>query len=56
MTTPKGWNDEEWDDYEEYFESLTCQEQEIELQLLQSLGKAKIMGKIIVPNNSNYEM
>lgn len=56
MTTPKHWNDEDWDDYEEYLSSLSCQELEIELQLLKSLGKAKKMGKIIVPNDSLYKM
>lgn len=56
MTTPKGWTDEEWDDFEEYFASLSCQEQEIELKLLESMGKVKKMGKIIVPNDSYYEM
>lgn len=53
---PKGWSDEDWDEYEEYLSNLTCQELETELQLLQSLGKAKQMGKIIVPNDSLYEM
>jgi hypothetical protein len=56
MTTPKDWSDEDWDDYEEYLSGLNCQELEIELQLLKSLGKAKKMGKIIVPNDSLYKM
>jgi hypothetical protein len=50
------WNDEDWDDYEEYLETLTCQELENELKFLESLGKAKKEGKTIVVNDSLYEM
>jgi len=53
---PKGWNDEDWDDYEEYLQSLSAKELEIELKLLETLGKAKKEGKIIVPSETFYIM
>jgi len=53
---PKGWSDEDWDDYEEYLQNLSAKEIEIELKLLQSLGKAKKEGKNIVPNETFYKM
>lgn len=56
MITPKGWTDEEWQEYEEYFESLTCQEKEIELQSMIALGKAKKLGKNVVAIEQYYEM
>ncbi len=56
MNTPKGWTDEDWQDYEEYFQSLTCQEREIELKSMISLGKAKQRGKNIVVIDQYYEM
>ena len=56
MTTPKGWTDEDWHDFQEYFESLSCQEQEIELKSLIALGKAKKLGKNIVTIEQYYEM
>ena len=42
---PKGWNNEDWDDYEEYLQNLSAKELEIELKLLETLGKAKKEGK-----------
>ena len=56
MTTPKGWTNEDWDDFEEYFESLSCQEQEIELKSMMALGKAKKLGKNVVAVEQYYEM
>ena len=53
---PKGWNDEDWDDYEEYLQNLSAEELEIELKLLKTLGKAKKDGKFIIPSNTFYEM
>ena len=53
---PKGWSDEDWDDYEEYLQNLSAKEIEIELKLLHSLGKAKKEGKNIVPNETFYKM
>lgn len=56
MTIPKGWTDEDWHDFQEYFESLSCQEQEIELKSLIALGKVKKLGKNIVTIEQYYEM
>lgn len=56
MNTPKGWTDDEWHDFEEYFESLSCQEKEIELQSMIALGKAKKLGKNVVAIEQYYEM
>ena len=56
MSVPKGWTNEEWQDFQEYFESLTCQEQEIELKSLVALGKAKKLGKNVVAIEQYYEM
>ena len=53
---PKGWSDEDWDDYEEYLQNLSAAELEIELKLLKTLGKAKKEGKNIVPNETFYKM
>ncbi len=53
---PKGWSDEDWDEYEEYLLSLTAKELEIELKVLETLGKAKKEGKNIVPSETFYEM
>lgn len=53
---PKGWNDEDWDDYEEYLQNLSAKELENELKLLQALGKAKKQGKNIVSNETFYKM
>ena len=53
---PKGWSNEDWDDYEEYLQNLSANELEIELKLLHSLGKAKREGKNIVPNETFYKM
>ena len=53
---PKGWNDEDWDDYEEYLQNLSAEELESELKLLKTLGKAKKDGKFIIPSNTFYEM
>lgn len=55
-STPKGWSDEEWDDYEEYLQELSDKEIEIELKFLKALGKVKKQGKNIIPNQSYYEM
>jgi len=56
MNTPKGWTEEDWQDYMEYFQTLTCQEKEIELQSMLALGKAKQRGKNIVVIDQYYEM
>lgn len=56
METPKGWTNEEWQDFEEYFQSLTCQEKEIELKSLIALGEAKRLGKNVVTIEQYYEM
>ena len=56
INTPEAWSNEDWYDFEEYLTGLSCQELEIELKLLESLGKAKKMGKNIVFNESYYEM
>jgi hypothetical protein len=53
---PKGWSDEDWDDYEEYLQNLSAKEIEIELKLLNSLLKSKKDGKNIVPNETFYKM
>jgi hypothetical protein len=53
---PKGWSDEDWDDYEEFLQSLNEEELENELKMLKSLGKAKKEGKNIVPNETFYKM
>jgi hypothetical protein len=53
---PKGWSDEDWDDYEEFLQNLSAEELEIELKLLETLGKAKKDGKFIIPSNTFYEM
>ena len=55
-STPKGWCDEDWDDYEEYLQELSDKELEIELKFIEKLGKVKKQGKIIAPNQSFYEM
>jgi hypothetical protein len=56
MSVPKGWTDDDWDDFQEYFESLSCQEQQIELQSMVALGKAKQRGKNVVVIEQYYEM
>lgn len=53
---PKGWSNEDWDDYEEYLQNLSAKELEIELKLLKTLGEAKKEGKIIVPSETFYKM
>jgi hypothetical protein len=54
--TPKGWTEEEWGEYKEYFESLTYQEQQIELKSMLALGKARQRGKNVVVIDQYYEM
>jgi hypothetical protein len=44
---PKGWSDEDWDDYEEYLQNLSAEELEIELQWLKSVGIAKERGSTV---------
>ena len=56
MSAPKGWTDDEWYDFQEYFESLSCQEQQIELQSMVALGKAKQRGKNVVVIEQYYKM
>lgn len=56
MSVPEGWTEEEWDDFQEYFQSLSCQEREIELKSLIALGQAKKLGKNIVTIDQYYEM
>lgn len=53
---PKGWSDEDWDDYKEFLQNLSAQELENELKMLKTLGKAKKEGKNIVPNETFYKM
>jgi hypothetical protein len=53
---PRGWSDEDWDDYEEYLQKLSAKELQNELQLLRAIGKAKREGKNIVPNETFYKM
>lgn len=47
---------EEWQEYEEYLAELTDEELKIELQWLETIGKAKKRGSTIVQNQSYYEM
>lgn len=47
---------QEWQDYEDYWKSLTDEEKIIELEWLETIGQAKKRGSTIVPNNSNYDM
>lgn len=56
MGIPDGWTEEDWDDFQEYFWSLSCQEQEIQLKSMMALGKAKKLGKNIVTVEQYYEM
>ena len=56
MSAPKGWTDDDWYDFQEYFQSLSCQEQQIELQSMEALGKAKRKGKNVVVIEQYYEM
>jgi hypothetical protein len=56
MNVPKGWTNDEWQDFKEYFESLSCQEKEIELESMIALGKAKQRGKNVVVIDQYYEM
>ena len=56
MSNPKGWSDNDWDDYEEYLQSLPPIQLKNELKSLELLGKAKANGKNIVVNNSYYIM
>jgi hypothetical protein len=53
---PNGWTEEEWDEFQEYFESLSCQEQEIELKSMMAIGKAKKLGKNVIAIEQYYEM
>jgi hypothetical protein len=47
---------EEWEDYNEYLAELTDEELKIELEWLETIGKAKKRGSTIVQNESYYEM
>lgn len=47
---------EEWEDYNEYLAELTDEELKIELEWLETIGKAKKRGSTIVQNQSYYEM
>ena len=38
---------EEWEDYEDYLAELTAEELKIELQWLESVGKAKKRGSVV---------
>ena len=48
------WTRDEMREYEEYLDSLTEDEFEIELKFLETLGKAKQAGKQIVPYESEF--
>ena len=56
MQVPNGWTVDDWQDYQDYFNSLTCQEQEIELQSMKAFGEAKVSGKNVVVIDQYYEM
>lgn len=47
---------EEWEEYEDYLQRLTPEELKIELEWLDTIGKAKMRGCTIVPNESYYDM
>jgi hypothetical protein len=49
-------SEEEWEDYNQYLAELTDDELKIELQWLETIGKAKKRGSTIVQNQSYYEM
>lgn len=53
---PNGWTEEEWEEFQDYFESLSCQEQEIELKSMMAVGKAKRAGKNVVTQEQFYQM
>jgi len=53
---PTNWSNEEWDDYEDYLMSLSKEEFDIEIKMLESLGEAKKSGKNLVVNESFYIM
>ena len=50
------WTDEEWDDFEDYLMCLSDEEYEIEMKWIESIANAKMEGKTIVENESNYLM
>lgn len=43
---------EEWQEYSEYLDDLTDEEFEIELQWLESIGKAKKRGSVVISAES----
>lgn len=47
---------EEWEEYNDYLAELTDDELKIELEWLETIGKAKKRGSTIVQNQSYYEM
>ena len=47
---------EEWEEYNEYLAELTDDELKVELEWLETIGKAKRRGSTIVQNQSYYEM
>lgn len=56
MLAPKNWTNQEWHEYEEYFQSLTVQEKELELNYIIALSQAKKRGKNIVIEQQYYRM
>ena len=47
---------EEWEEYNDYLAELTDDELKVELEWLETIGKAKRRGSTIVQNQSYYEM
>ena len=47
---------EEWEEYNNYLAELTDDELKVELEWLETIGRAKRRGSTIVQNQSYYEM
>ena len=46
----------EWEEYNDYLAELTDDELKVELEWLETIGRAKRRGSTIVQNQSYYEM
>ena len=52
---PKGWDEAEWFEYQDYLSSLTAEEYADELAFIQAAADCKRQGKNFVPYTSEYD-
>jgi hypothetical protein len=55
ISVPKGWDVEEWFEYQEYLDSLTPQQFKEELKFIEAAADCKRRGKNFVEYTSVYD-